>query len=140
MAAKKKIAAKATPAKDRFPVLHRRYHVHNPDAGRNVTREVLVNTATPQSKPNAIHGITPSRFSNSNANQKIIASKQAARLVSHTQRVDQYMTVGNSAQPHALQTATFSLKHFRAIKKIGMHVNAEKILLMVRRMNAEACE
>src|SRR3954470_14217511 len=128
-----------TPAKDRFPVLHRRYHGHNPDAGRNVTSEVLVSTATPQSRPNAIHGVAPSKFSNSNASQKIIASKNAARLVSHTQRVDQYMIVGNSAQPHALHTATFSLKHLRAIRKIGTHVNAEKILLIVRRMNAEAC-
>ena len=55
-----------------------------------------------------------------------------------TQRVDQYMTVGKSAQAHALHTPTFSLKHFRAIKKIGMQVSAEKTLLMERRINANA--
>src|SRR5436305_8322323 len=113
MAAKKKIVAITTPAKDRFPVLDRRYHAHNPDAGRNVTSEVLVRTATPQSTPNPTQGMAPSRFSNSNVSQKMAARKKAARLVSQTQRVDQYMTVGSSAQPHALETATLSLKHLR---------------------------
>src|SRR6185503_3768285 len=129
MVAKKKVAASATPANERFPVLNRRYHAHNPDAGRNVTSEVLVNTATPQSKPKPTQGLAISRFSSSNVSQKIIVSKNAARLVSQTQRVDQYITVGSKAQAHALQTPTFSLKHLRAIKKIGMHVSAEKMLL-----------
>ena len=60
-----------------------------------------------------------------------MATSRAEKLVSHTQRVHQYITWGSSAQVHAEPTATFSLKILRAIRKIGMQVRAEKMLLMV---------
>src|ERR1700680_3189762 len=137
--ATKKTDASATPVNDGFPAFHRRYQAHNPDAGKNEISEVLVSAATPHSKPNPIHGVRRLSSSSSRVNQKITASNKAARLVSHTQRVDQYITIGNNAQPHAPHIATFPLKHFRAIRKIGMHVSAEKTLLIVSKINAEAC-
>src|ERR1700686_1560296 len=139
MVAAKKTDANAIPASDGFPAFHRRYHTHNPDAGKNEISEVFVSAATPHSKPNPIHGVRPFSSSSSSVSQKMTASNKAARLVSHTQRVDQYITIGNNAHPHALHTATFSLKHFRAIRKIGMHVSAENTLLMVSKIKAEAC-
>src|SRR6267154_4087380 len=119
MAATKKAEAKTTPPKERFPLFDRRHHAHSPDAGRNDSNETFVSAATPQSTPNPIHGVGPSKSSSFRVSQKIKASSSAARLVSHTQRVDQYITEGKSAQVHAVQTETFSLKHFFAIKKIG---------------------
>ena len=91
---------------------------------------MLVSAATPQSKPNCSQGFNPSFSSIVSVNQKITASNSAARLVSQTQRVHQKITEGNSAHVQALQTATFSLKHLFAMRKIGMQVSAEKILLM----------
>src|ERR1700690_313774 len=138
MVAAKNSEASATPASDDLPLFDDRYQAHNPDAGRNESREVLVNAATPQSIPNAIHGITPARSSISIVSQKITASSSAARLVSHTARVHQNMAKGSSAHIQEVQTATFSLKHRLAMRKIGMQVSAEQRLLKVRRISAEA--
>ena len=66
------------------------------------------------------------------------ASSSAARLVSQTQRVHQYMTGGNTAHSQAVQTANFSLKHRLAIRKIGMQVSAEKKLFRPSSTSAEA--
>src|SRR5438270_10362261 len=128
------------PANERLPRFQRRYQIHRPDAGRNERRDELVSAATPQSRPNPTQGIRPSSSSNFKASQKIAASSSAARLVSQTQRTLQYITVGSKAHAHALNTATFSLKHFRATKKIGMQVSAEKRLLIASKINADACE
>src|SRR5713226_6640401 len=114
-----------TPTSDGLPFFQRRYQAHKPDAGRNESREVLVSAATPQSRPNAIHGFAPSISSSCRVNQKMTARSSAARLVSQTQRVHQYITDGSSAHDQALQTATFSLKHFRPIRKMGTQVRAE---------------
>src|SRR5947207_4814518 len=138
MVAEKKTVASRTPATEDFPLFQRRYHGHSPDAGKNESREVLVKAATPQSRPKAIHILVPSNSSSFSASQKMSAKSSAARLVSHTQRVLQYITVGSSAHPQAVHTATFSLKHLRAIRKIGMQVRAEKMLLRLSRMRAEA--
>ena len=67
-----------------------------------------------------------------------MASNRAARLVSHTQRVHQYMTAGSKAQSQAVQTATVSSKHRLPIRKMGMQVSAEKTLLMPSKTNADA--
>src|ERR1700757_5062980 len=136
MAATKKAEAKPTPPKDPFPLFDRRYHAHNPEAGRNESNETFVSAATPQSTPNPIHGVGPFKSSSFRVSQKIKASSNAARLVSHTQRVDQYITEGNSAHVQADQTATFSLKHLREIKKIGSEVKAEKTLLILSKISA----
>jgi hypothetical protein len=48
------------------------------------------------------------------------------------------MTGGSRAHIQEVQTATLWLKHLRAIRKIGMQVRAEKTLLMLRRISAEA--
>ena len=74
----------ATPASDALPLFEERYQAHSPEAGRNESSEVLVKAATPHSMPNAIHGVTPVRSSISSVRQKISASRNAARLVSHT--------------------------------------------------------
>src|SRR6266404_9267336 len=137
MVAAKNRAASAKPPIDDLPLFHRRYHAHNPDAGTNERREELVRAATPQRSPNAIHSLTPSRSSRVSASHKISDSSSAARLVSQTQRDPQYITVGNSAHAQLAQTATFSPKHFRAIRKIGTQVRAEKMLLMMSRISAE---
>ncbi len=52
MQAKKTTDASTTPANDRLPRRARRYHTHNPEAGRNESREVLLNAVTPHSNPN----------------------------------------------------------------------------------------
>src|SRR5207248_981245 len=135
--AQKKIPASVAPATAGTPRFLCLYTAHNPEAGRNASREVLVSPATPQSTPKPIHGTIPSSSSILSVSQKLKASRSAARLVSQTHRVHQYITDGSNAQAQAVQTATFSLKHFRAIRKVGMHVSAEKILLMESRMNAD---
>src|SRR5215469_9092613 len=86
--------------------------------------------AIPLSNPNCTQGLRPSRFSKSSANQKMVVSNRADKLVSHTHRVHQYITYGNRLQNHADHTATFSPKHRRPIKKMGIEVSAEKMLLM----------
>src|SRR6267154_1715753 len=130
-------AASTTPVMEGLSRFARRYHAHNPAAGRNASREVLVRPAIPHSSPNCSHEVNPFLSSRSRVSQKMRASSSAARLVSHTQRVHQYMTGGNTAQSQAVQTASFSLKHFLAIRKIGMQVSAEKRLLRPRRTIAE---
>src|SRR5947209_18966156 len=102
MVAQKKRDASTTPARDGFPSFFRRYQAHNPATGKKARSEEFVNAATPQSRPNAIQGIPPLSSSISSVSQKINASNRAARLVSHTQRAHQYITVGRSAHPHAL--------------------------------------
>src|ERR1700733_3741739 len=114
MQARKIIEASITPPNERFLFVQRRCQAHKPEAGRNARREVLVRAAKPQSTPNSIHGKGPSRSSKVRASQKIKVNRNAARLVSHTQRVHQYMTKGSSAQSQAVHTATFLLKHRRA--------------------------
>src|ERR1700674_5715357 len=130
--------ARITPPNERLPSLARWYQTHNPETGRKDSRAVLVSAAMPHSKPNCSHDFVPSVSSISSVSQKIIASSSAARLVSHTQRVHQKMTEGSRAQVQAVHTATFSSKHLFAIRKIGMQVSAEKILLRLRRTQAEA--
>src|ERR1700693_2118857 len=130
--------ASTTPASEDVPRLQRRYHAHSPEAGRNASREVLVRPAIPQSSPNSSHGFSPSLSSRSKVSQKISASKSAARLVSQTQRVHQYMTGGITAQSQADQMASFSPKHLLAIRKIGMQVSAEKKLFRPSKTSAEA--
>src|SRR5206468_11897731 len=136
MQAKNMIEATAIPPTDRLPLFARRYHAHNPEAGKKASMEGFVSAAIPHSRPNSTQGRRPSRSSNSSVSQKIIASSRAARLVSQTQRVAN--PEGNSAQNHDAQTATVSLKHRRAIKKMGMQVSAEKMLLTINRTSADA--
>src|SRR5271165_2838365 len=131
-------ADSATPASDCLPRFRRRYHAHKPEAGRNASREVLASAAIPQSSPNWIHGTNPSLSSRSSVSQKTSASSNAARLVSHTQRVHQYITGGIIAHSQPVQTASFSSKHRLAIRKMGIQVSAEKKLLMLRSTSAEA--
>src|SRR5580693_3304944 len=135
--AAKMIEARITPPRDFLPSFARWYQAHKPDAGRNDNRAVLVSAATPHSRPNCSHGFNPSFSSIVSVNQKITASNSAARLVSQTQRVHQKITEGSSTHVQELHTATFSSKHLFAIRKIGMQVSAEKILLMLRRTRAE---
>ncbi len=74
------------------------------------------------------------------ASQKITANSRVEKLVSHTQRVHQYMTYGRRPHVQAEPTATFSEKIRRAIRKIGMQVSAEKTLLTVSSTKADARE
>src|SRR5882672_9422414 len=130
--------ARMIPARERLLSFQRRYQIQSPEAGRKASNEVFVRAAMPQISPNSSHGFQSSFSSITSVSQKSTASKSAARLVSHTQRVHQYVTDGRSAHVQELQTATFSLKHRFAIKKIGIPVRAEKMLLMVSRINADA--
>src|SRR5579871_5777152 len=140
MQAKKTAEPRTTPARDRLPIFCRRYHTQIPHAGRNESREVLLNPAMPQSNPNSPQGRRPSRSSSVSACHTMSASNNADRLVSQTSRVHQNITLGRSAQAHADPTATFSEKTRRPMRKIGMHVSAEKPLFTVRRTNAESFE
>src|SRR5438552_2744775 len=135
MHAKKMIEANAIPPTDRLPLFARRYHAHNPEAGKKASMEGFVSAAPPHRKPNSSQERRPSPPSNSSVSQKIIASSNAARLVSQTQRVAK--PDGSSAQNHDAHTATFSLKHRRAIKKMGMQVSAEKILFNISSASAD---
>jgi hypothetical protein len=54
--------------------------------------------------------------------------------------VHQNITLGSKAHAHAEPTATLSEKTLRAIRKIGMQVSAEKMLLSVSNTNADAFE
>src|SRR5581483_1211502 len=92
MTAKKSNDANATPVNDDLPRRPRRYHAHSPDAGRKASSTGLFNAAIPQSAPNSAQGLKPSRSSMPSDSQKITAISSADRLVSHTQRVHQYMT------------------------------------------------
>src|SRR3954462_15462200 len=130
-------ADRTTPGSEDLLPFHRRYHAHSPEAGRNDSREVLVSAAMPHSSPNSIQGTSPSLSSKSSVTQKMIAKSKAAKLVSHTQRVHQYMTGGISAHRQEVQTASLSVKHRFAIRKIGIHVRAEQKLFMVSRTRAE---
>src|ERR1700722_1461305 len=140
MHAKKTAAASATPTSDFLPRCERCHQAHSPAAGRNDNNVVLSKAATPQSNPNSSQGSQPSRSSSVSASQKSVVSNSADRLVSHTQRVHQNMTFGNRAQAQVEPTATFSEKIRRAIRKIGMHVRAEKTLLRANSTKAEAFE
>src|SRR5438105_3631232 len=135
MHAKNTIEATATPAADRLPSLERRYKAQSPDAGKNASMEGFVRAAIPHRKPNSSQGRRPSRSSSSSVSQKMIASSNAARLVSQTQRVAK--PDGSSAQNHDAHPATLSSKQRRTIRKIGMHVNAEKTLFNISRASAD---
>src|SRR2546427_9756761 len=130
--------ATTIPARERLPSFQRRCQIHNPEAGRKASNDVLVRAAMLQSSPNCSHGFQPCLPSITSVSQKRTASRKVARLVFHTQSVHQYITDGRSAHVQELHTANFSLKHRFAIKKIGMHVSAEKTLLIVSRTNADA--
>src|SRR5450432_625060 len=140
MHAKKMADASATPANDRLPRFARRIHAHRPAAGRNDNREVLLSAVMPHSSPNSSHGSQPSRSCKVRASKKVEASSSAARLVSQIERVHQNRTFGSRAHAQAEPTATFSEKIRLAIRKIGTHVSAEKMLLIVSSMNADAFE
>src|SRR5204863_4391824 len=112
--------------------------IHNPEAGRKASNDGLVSAVMLQITANASQGFRPSLSFITSDNQNSTAISRAARLVSHTQRVDQYIIEGRSAQVHALHTATRSLKHRFAVKKMGMQVSAEKMQLMVNKINADA--
>src|SRR5580692_6297080 len=140
MQAKKMIDASTTPANDRLPSFARRYQTHNPAAGRNESREVPFRAMSPQSNPNSSQGSQPSRSSSVRASHRTVVSSRAERLVSQTARVHQNITLGSSAHAHADMTATFSVNIRFAIRKIGMHVSAEKTLLSTSSTKAEAFE
>src|SRR5947209_18070325 len=120
--AKKTTDAETTHARDFLLTFGRRYHVHNPAAGRNASRDVPFRAMTPQSRPKPNHGRQPSSSSIARQSQIASASSSAERLVSHIARVHQNMTLGSSAHAHADHRATFSENMRRAMRKIGMHV------------------
>src|SRR5215469_7611902 len=138
MHAKNTIDASTTPAKDLLPTFARRYQAQSPAAGRNDNREVPFSAMTPHNAPNSSQGSQPSRPSNVSASQKTVVRSRAERLVSQTARVHQNITLGSSAHAHAAPTATVSENIRLAIRKIGMHVKAEKRLLSVSSTKAEA--
>src|SRR5215831_7986314 len=140
MHAKKISDAATTPGNDRFPRCARLYHAHKPAAGRKESREVPFRAISPHSTPNSIQGSQPSRSSSVSASQNAVASSRAERLVSHTARVHQNITLGSKAHAHAEPTATFSEKTRLAIRKVGMQVRAEKALFSVKSTKAEAFE
>src|SRR5258708_1641688 len=111
--------ATTIPVSEVLPRFQRRCHVHSPEAGRNASREVLVRPAIAHNSPNSSQGPTPSRSSKSRVSQKITARSSAARLVSHTHRVHQYITGGITAHSQPLQIASLSLKHRLAIRNMG---------------------
>src|ERR1700746_2618395 len=85
-------------------------------------------------------GTQPLRSSMVRASHITPASSRADRLVSQTARVHQNITLGSSAHAHADMTATFSENIRFAIRKMGMHVSAEKTLLITSSTKAEAFE
>src|SRR5690348_16408600 len=92
----------------------RLHNTHKNENGRNDRQVGLVSAVTPQSAPKPTNANTP-RFSISSVSQKIMLSRNAVRLVSHTHRTDQYITYGSTAHVHADHSATFSSKHFFAM-------------------------
>src|ERR1700739_162718 len=140
MHAKKTADASTTPSNDFLPRLARRYQAHNPAAGRNDSSGVLFSAAMPHNNPNSNQGMSPSRSSMISASQTIMVSRRADRLVSHTERVHQNITLGSKAQAQAEPTATFSENIRCAMRKMGMHVRAEKRLLSANITNADALD
>src|SRR5579862_3468825 len=138
MHAQNTAADSATPAKDRFPRPARRYHAHNPVAGRKASRDVPFSAITPHNNPKPNQGSQPSRSSITSVSQMTRANNRADRLVSQMARVHQNMTLGSNAHAHADPTATFSENMRRAIRKIGMHVSAEQKLLKLKITMADA--
>src|SRR5215831_15531998 len=108
MHAKKISDASATPANEFFPRFARPYHAHKPAAGRNESREVPFSAMSPHNTPNSTQARQPARSSNVSASQNAVASSKAERLVSHTARVHQNITLGSSAHAQEDPTATFS--------------------------------
>src|SRR5579872_1692872 len=125
MQAKKMKAERTTPASDRFPDFARRYHAHNPAAGKNDKREVLFSAMIPHSRPNSNHGHHPSPSSSLSVSQMTVANSNADKVVSQIHRVHQNMTFGRSAHAQADTIATFAEKIRRAILNIGTQVSAE---------------
>src|SRR5947209_18513093 len=115
MQAKNMIEATAIPPTDRLPLFARRYHAHNPEAGKKASMVGFVSAAIPHSRPNSSEGRRPSRSFSSRVSPNMIASSNAASLVSHTHRVAK--PDGSSAQNHDAPTATYSLNQRRAFKK-----------------------
>ena len=70
----------------------------------------------------------------------MVAMSRAARLVSQIARVHQNITLGSKAHAQPEPTPTFSEKIRRAIRKIGMHVSAEKRLFTLSSTKADAVE
>src|ERR1700746_935850 len=140
MHAKNMSDASATPANDRFPRFALRYHAHRPAAGKNESREVPFKAISPHNTPNPTQARQPSWSSSRSASQNAVASSKAERLVSHTARVHQNITLGNKAHAHAEPTATFSENTRLPIRKIGMQVRAEQALFTVSSTKAEAFE
>src|SRR5579859_4513604 len=132
--------ANTTTPSDRLPIFARWYQAHRPAAGRNASSDVPFSAIRPQSAPNSIHGSQPSRSSRVSASQITVAKSSADRLVSQITRVHQKITFGSRAHAHDDPMATFSEKMRRAIRKIGTHVSAEKMLLIVSNTNAEIFE
>src|SRR5207244_12333527 len=95
MQAKNMIEATAIPPTDRLPLFARRYHAHNPEAGKKASMEGFVSAAIPHSRQNSSQGRRPSRSFSSSVSQKIIASSNDARLVYQIHRV--VNTDGNRA-------------------------------------------
>src|SRR5258708_37594230 len=75
-------AASTTPVMEGLSRFARRYHAHNPAAGRNASREVLVRPAIPHSSPNCSHEVNPFLSSRSRVSQKMRAS--SSRSEEHT--------------------------------------------------------
>src|SRR5215472_10829537 len=90
--ARNRTDASTIPPSDDLPSCLRRYHTHNPDAGRNDKSDVLLRVATPHKNPNMAHGFHPSFSSNSRVSRKRLANSNAERLVSQTTFVDQNIT------------------------------------------------
>src|SRR5438105_12591718 len=152
--------AKTTPPKERLPSFQRRHQTQKPEIGRKARREVLTSAAIPHINPNSAQGKSRLRHvrvsalacacperakdnshsSITSVSQKSKVSRNAARLVSQTQRVAQAITGGSNAHSQQVQSATRSLKQRRAIQKIGMQVSAEKTLLMASNTTAAVRE
>ena len=81
---------------------------------------------------------SPSLSSRSSVSQKTSASSNAARLVSHTQRVHQYITGGITAQSQAVQTASFFVETSLGDQKNRNTSQRGKKLLMPSSTSAEA--
>src|SRR5262249_22396289 len=114
MQARNTTDARATPASELLPNFERRHTIHTPETGRKSSREVLRTAAAPHSSPNSAQGKRrkcsvrrsgsgcaaaenareDSQSSITSVSQKSRVSKNAAMLVSQTQRVAQAMIGG----------------------------------------------
>jgi hypothetical protein len=98
----------------------------------------LVNAAKPKSKPKPAHALTRSEDPIDRVTRKITVSSSATKEWYHIVVAEKLIAYGKKAHPQAATLAVRKSRVFRAMRKMGTEVAAEKKVLMPRKTSAEA--